>query len=76
MANLKDERTAGLEKVADLKTIQAMKEVKAGHSEPIDDLLEMIEEDKIWLEENKDAIDGYNGRLRKNGVFGDRKRRF
>ena len=35
------------ERAADLKTIQAMEDVKAGRSEPIDDLLEMIEEDKV-----------------------------
>jgi len=35
-----------LEQKADLMTMQAMREVKAGLSEPIDDLLEMIEEDK------------------------------
>lgn len=35
-----------LEQKADLKTIQAMREVRAGLSAPIDDLLEMIEEDK------------------------------
>ena len=34
------------ERVADLKTIQAMADVKAGRSEPIDDLLLMIDEDK------------------------------
>jgi len=34
-----------LERRADLKTIQAMEDVGAGFSEPIDDLLEMIEED-------------------------------
>ena len=32
--------------MADLKTIQAMADVKAGRSEPIDDLLLMIDEDK------------------------------
>lgn len=35
-----------LEQKADIMTIQAMREVKAGLAEPIDDLLEMIEEDK------------------------------
>ncbi len=34
------------ERVVDLKTIQAMEDVKAGRFEPIDDLLEMIKEDK------------------------------
>lgn len=34
-----------LERIADLKTIQAMADVQAGRSEPVDDLLEMIEED-------------------------------
>lgn len=40
-----------LEQKADLMTMQAMREVKAGLSEPIDDLLEMIEEDKKMGEE-------------------------
>ncbi|AJF07078.1 hypothetical protein [Geoalkalibacter subterraneus] len=35
-----------LEQKADLMTMQAMREMKAGLSAPIDDLLEMIEEDK------------------------------
>lgn len=34
------------EKTADLKTIQAMEDLKAGRSEPIDDLLLMIDDDK------------------------------
>jgi thioredoxin-like negative regulator of GroEL len=34
-----------LERAADIKTIQAMEDVWAGRSEPVDDLLEMIEED-------------------------------
>ena len=29
-----------------------------------------------WLLENKEAIDAYNERIEKNGVFGARKRRF
>jgi hypothetical protein len=40
-----------LEQKADLMTIQAMRELKAGLSAPIDDLLEMIEEDKRAGEE-------------------------
>lgn len=40
-----------LERRADLKTIQAMEDVKAGRFEPIDDLLEMIEEDRRLGEE-------------------------
>ncbi|MGE4545396.1 MAG: type II toxin-antitoxin system CcdA family antitoxin [Pedobacter sp.] len=64
------------EKYVDLKTIQAMEDVKAGRSEPIDDLLEMIEEDKNWLEENKTAIDNYNERIQRDGIFGSCKRRF
>jgi hypothetical protein len=35
-----------LEQKADLRTMQAMREVRAGLSAPIDDLLEMIEEDR------------------------------
>jgi hypothetical protein len=40
-----------LEQKADLRTMQAMREVKAGLSAPIDDLLEMIEEDRRIGEE-------------------------
>ena len=40
-----------LEQKADLMTMQAMREVRAGLSAPIDDLLEMIEEDKKIGEE-------------------------
>lgn len=40
-----------LEQKADLMTIQAMRELKAGLSAPIDDLLEMLEEDKRAGEE-------------------------
>jgi antitoxin CcdA len=29
-----------------------------------------------WLEENQDAIDAYNERIRKHGVFSDGLRRF
>jgi antitoxin CcdA len=29
-----------------------------------------------WLAENRDAIDGYNRRVAKRGVFSDRHRRF
>lgn len=36
-----------LERRADLMTMQAMSEVEAGLSEPIDDLLEMISEDRL-----------------------------
>ncbi|MGE4543714.1 MAG: hypothetical protein AB7D06_06375 [Pedobacter sp.] len=34
------------DRAVDFKTIQEMEDVKAERSEPIDDLLEMIEEDK------------------------------
>ena len=64
------------EKNADVKTIQAMEDVKAGRSEPIDDLLAMIEEDKSWLEENKTAIDDYNERIERDGILGSCKRKF
>ena len=40
-----------LEQKADLKTIQAMREIREGLSAPIDDLLQMIEEDKKIGEE-------------------------
>lgn len=40
-----------LEQKADLMTLQAMREVRGGFSEPIDDLLQMIEEDKKIGEE-------------------------
>lgn len=40
-----------LEQQADLRTIQAMREVREGLSAPIDDLLQMIEEDKKIGEE-------------------------
>jgi len=40
-----------LEQKADLMTLQAMREVRAGLSAPIDDLLQMIEEDKNIGEE-------------------------
>ncbi|MGE4545712.1 MAG: type II toxin-antitoxin system CcdA family antitoxin [Pedobacter sp.] len=36
----------------------------------------MIEEDKNWLEENKTAIDNYNERIERDGIFGSCKRRF
>jgi len=46
-------------------------------------LLETAVEDAIrqrrrkdWLAENRDAIDGYNQRVGKRGVFSDRYRRF
>ena len=29
-----------------------------------------------WLEENKEAIASYNARIKRDGVFGARKRRF
>lgn len=29
-----------------------------------------------WLEENKEAIDAYNARIERNGIFGADKRRF
>ena len=35
-----------LEKKADLQTIQSWEEINNGLSEPIDDLVEMIEEDR------------------------------
>ncbi|MEA3362107.1 MAG: hypothetical protein U9Q61_02355 [Thermodesulfobacteriota bacterium] len=34
-----------LERKADMQTIESWKEIEAGFSEPIDDLLEMIEDD-------------------------------
>jgi hypothetical protein len=40
-----------LEQKADLMTLQAMREVRDGLSAPIDDLLQMIEEDKKIGEE-------------------------
>jgi len=40
-----------LERRADLKTIQAMEDIRAGRFEPIDDLLEMIEADRRAGEE-------------------------
>ena len=40
-----------LEQKADLMTMQAMREIREGLSEPIDDLLEMIKEDKRIGEE-------------------------
>jgi hypothetical protein len=35
-----------LERKADLMTLQALEEIKDGHSTPIDDLLQVIDEDK------------------------------
>jgi antitoxin CcdA len=31
---------------------------------------------ELWLEENKDAIDSYNARVERDGVFGDDWRKF
>lgn len=45
-----------LERIADIKTIQAMEDVHTGRSEPIDDLLKMIEEDS-----GKGSIAGVSG---------------
>lgn len=33
-------------------------------------------ERQLWLEENKDAIDDYNERVARQGVFSDGRRRF
>lgn len=70
----------------DEQTKRSILEVRKGLSEPIDDLLEMINEDfrigekmaleEKWLEENKEEIVAYNNRIGKNGVFGVTKRRF
>ena len=40
----------------------------------LDEESEKLEE--RWLEENKGAIDDYNEHIKKDGVFGSRKRRF
>ncbi len=32
--------------------------------------------EKQWREENREAIDSYNARIERDGVFGARKRRF
>lgn len=40
----------------------------------LDEENEKLEE--RWLEENKGAIDNYNEHIKKDGVFGSRKRRF
>ncbi len=31
---------------------------------------------ELWLEENKEAIDSYNARVERDGVFGDDWRKF
>ena len=33
-------------------------------------------EEQRWLEENKEAIDAFNERVEKRGLFGDKYRRF
>ena len=33
-------------------------------------------EEQQWLEENKEAIDAFNERVEKRGLFGDKYRRF
>ena len=33
-------------------------------------------EQQAWLDENEDAIDGYNARVERRGVFSDAWRRF
>ncbi len=40
-----------LERKADLMTLQSLEEIKDGHVAPIDDLLQMIAEDKLIGEE-------------------------
>lgn len=43
-----------------------------------DRLIELLREQErqVWLTENKDAIQDYNDRVEKHGVFSDGKRRF
>lgn len=54
-----------LERRADLKTIQAMEDIRAGRFEPIDDLLEMIETDRRVGEElARGGIEGTVGKAR------------
>jgi len=38
--------------------------------------LVLEEKRRAWLEENREAIDAYNDRIRAHGTFGDRFRRF
>ena len=35
-----------------------------------------ISMEELWLEENKEAIESYNARIERDGVFGANKRRF
>lgn len=43
-----------LERKADLMTMQSWREISAGLSEPIDDLLKMIDEDSLLSEEREE----------------------
>ncbi len=59
--------------------LQQAKELKINLSKILEEnLAEIIMDQKSqqWLSENQDAINEYNQRVQKRGVFGDRLRRF
>jgi len=59
--------------------VQRAKSLKINLSSVVESALESeirTREQAAWLSENRDAIRAYNDRVRREGVFGDRIRRF
>ena len=59
--------------------LKRARSLKLNLSQVLEDrLVEILREQErqVWLAENKDAIQQYNDRIEKNGVFSDGKRRF
>lgn len=59
--------------------VQRAKSLKINLSSVVEAALESeirTREQQVWLSENRDAIRAYNDRVRRDGVFGDRIRRF
>lgn len=59
--------------------VQRAKSLKINLSSVVEAALESeirTREQQAWLNENRDAIRAYNDRVRRDGVFGDRIRRF
>lgn len=59
--------------------VQRAKNLKINLSSFVEAALESeirTREQQAWLRENRDAIREYNDRVRREGVFGDRIRRF
>ena len=59
--------------------VQRAKSLKINLSSVVEAALESeirTREQQAWLNENRDSIRAYNDRVRRDGVFGDRIRRF